>query len=170
MSIPIGLYQHFKGAYYRVMEVATHSETQEALVVYRALYGGKDVWVRPLSMFTETVERDGVVKPRFAYLDPQTEVLELALLNVKLGQESQFQVAFSEAEGIICGMQGYLSHKLQKSIENTSRYLLLVNWQTLEDHTIGFRQSAEYQQWKDLLHHFYQPFPTVEHFQAIQAV
>ncbi|MFT6991557.1 MAG: hypothetical protein ACJASL_003544 [Paraglaciecola sp.] len=59
------------------------------------------------------------------------------------------------------------NHELQKSIETKSRYLLLVKWQTLEDHTIGFRQSAEHQQWKVLLHHFYEPFPKVEHYQVV---
>jgi heme-degrading monooxygenase HmoA len=64
-------------------------------------------------------------------------------------------------------MPGYISHDLHKCIETDGRYLLLVKWQTLEDHTVGFRQSAEYQQWKNLLHHFYQPFPEVEHYQIV---
>lgn len=167
MSIASGLYQHFKGAYYQVIDVAKHSETEEALVVYRALYGEQGVWVRPLSMFIETIERDGVVKPRFAYLNPQTDVLELTVLNVKLGQESQFEVVFSQAEAIISNMQGYLSHSLQKCLESSSRYVLLVKWQTLEDHTVGFRQSASYQQWQDQLGHFYQMPPAVEYFQTV---
>lgn len=167
MAIAPGIYQHYKGPYYRVMDVARHSETEEELVIYRALYGEKGMWARPLSMFTETIELDGLTKPRFAYVDPQTEVLELAILNVKLGKETQFEVAFSVAEAIIQNMQGYISHSLQKCVDDQGRYVLLVNWETLEDHTVGFRQSAEYQQWKKLLHHFYQPFPTVEHFQAL---
>jgi hypothetical protein len=167
LSIPIGLYQHFKGAYYRVMDVAKHSETEEVLVVYRALYGEKNVWVRPLSMFSETVEREGLIKPRFSYLNPQTQVLELAILDVKPGQEKKFEEAFSEAKFIIKKMNGYISHDLQKCVENMSRYALLVNWQTLEDHEIGFRESGEYQEWKTLLHDFYEPFPTVQHFQKM---
>jgi hypothetical protein len=167
MAIKTGLYRHYKGPYYHVTEVAQHSETQEHLVVYRALYGDKGVWVRPLSMFTETVERDGVFKPRFAYIDPQTEVLELAILDVISGQENQFEVAFQEAKAIIIGSKGYISHDLQRCIESSNRYVLLVKWQTLEDHTICFRESAEYQQWKKLLHHFYQPFPVVEHFKCL---
>jgi len=167
MAIAPGIYQHYKGPYYRVMDVARHSETEEELVIYRALYGEKGMWARPLSMFTETIELDGLTKPRFAYVDPQTEVLELAILNVKLGKETQFEVAFSVAEAIIQNMQGYISHSLQKCVDDQGRYVLLVNWETLEDHTIGFRQSEEYQQWKKLLHHFYKPFPTVEHFQAL---
>lgn len=61
-------------------------------------------------------------------------------------------------------MQGYVSHQLQRCIENPGRYILLVNWDTLEDHIVGFRGSAEYQEWKTLLHHFYEPFPNVEHY------
>lgn len=76
--------------------------------------------------------------------------------------------AFVPASAIISSMPGYLSHELQRCIERPSRYLLLVRWETLEDHTVGFRGSPEYQQWKDLLHHFYDPFPTVEHFTRIE--
>lgn len=94
-------------------------------------------------------------------------ILEVAILDVKDGQEQQFEQAFSEASGIIASMRGYVSHQLQRCVEKQNRYILLVNWQTLEDHTIGFRQSPEYQDWKRLLHHFYNPFPTVEHYEAI---
>ncbi|MEQ1516047.1 MAG: antibiotic biosynthesis monooxygenase [Usitatibacteraceae bacterium] len=94
-------------------------------------------------------------------------ILEVASLDVRPGQEAAFESAFAEASRIIAGMHGYISHELQRCIETPNRYLLLVNWETLEDHTIGFRQSAEYQRWKALLHHFYDPFPTVEHYQRI---
>ena len=167
MTIKTGLYQHYKGPYYRVVDMAKHSETDEELVIYQALYGEKGMWARPRSMFIQTIEIDGVVKPRFDYIDPQTEVLELAILNVKLGHETRFEVAFSEAEAIIRRAHGYISHDLQKCIENKNRYILLVNWETIEDHTVGFRQSEEYQQWKKLLHRFYEPIPTVEHFQGL---
>jgi len=63
-----GIYQHYKGPQYKVFYVATHSETQEPLVIYQALYGEHGMWARPLSMFLETVEKDGQVIPRFAYL------------------------------------------------------------------------------------------------------
>lgn len=91
-------------------------------------------------------------------------ILEVAILNVIPGQETEFEAAFAEAQAIIASMPGYISHELQHCLENESRYLLLVKWETLEDHTIGFRQSAEYLEWRRLLHHFYDPFPTVEHF------
>ena len=61
-------------------------------------------------------------------------------------------------------MSGYVSHDIKRCIEKPSRYVLLVNWDQLEDHTVGFRESSEYQEWRRLLHHFYQPFPEVEHY------
>ena len=94
-------------------------------------------------------------------------ILEVAVLDVKPGQESAFETAFSEAQAIISSMHGYVSHQLQNCVEISSRYILLVNWETLEDHTEGFRGSSEYQQWRALLHHFYEPFPTVEHYRMI---
>lgn len=95
-------------------------------------------------------------------------ILEVAILNVKSGQEGAFEAAFSRAQRIISCMPGYVSHQLQASMEQTGRYLLLVNWEQLEDHTVGFRTSQQYQQWRELLHHFYEPFPDVEHYELIQ--
>jgi heme-degrading monooxygenase HmoA len=91
-------------------------------------------------------------------------ILEVAMLDVKPGQEEEFEVSFEKAQKIIYSMNGYISHQLQRCIENPGRYILLVNWQTLEDHTKGFRESDEYQQWRAMLHHLYDPFPTVEHY------
>ena len=68
MSITAGIYRHYKGNLYEVVDVATHSETEERLVVYRALYGERGLWVRPIAMFTETVVLDGETVPRFAKL------------------------------------------------------------------------------------------------------
>ena len=56
---------------------------------------------------------------------------------------------------------------LARSIESPNTYLLLVEWDHLDDHMIGFRQSTEYEKWRNLLHHFYEPFPVVEHYQAV---
>ena len=67
-SIKPGRYRHFKGKEYEVLGVARHSETGEELVVYRALYGGFGLWVRPVSMWNETVERDGKTFRRFTYI------------------------------------------------------------------------------------------------------
>ncbi|MGL5833389.1 MAG: antibiotic biosynthesis monooxygenase family protein [Waterburya sp.] len=94
-------------------------------------------------------------------------ILEVAILKVKPDMNQEFEIAFQEAASIIASMPGYISHDLQQCLEVENQYLLLVNWQTLEDHTVGFRQSAEYQTWKNLLHHFYDPFPTVDHYRKI---
>lgn len=68
MALKIGKYSHYKGNEYEVIGVARHSEDESELVVYRPLYGDQGLWVRPLDMFVETVEVDGVIKPRFEYL------------------------------------------------------------------------------------------------------
>jgi len=94
-------------------------------------------------------------------------ILEVAMLDVKPGQEQEFESTFGQAQKIIADMDGYISHQLQKCIEKNNRYILLVNWQTLEDHTVGFRGSVQYQQWRRLLHHFYAPFPEVEHYTSV---
>ena len=94
-------------------------------------------------------------------------ILEVAILDVKPGQEQKFEKTFAQAQRIISRMAGYVSHQLQKCIEHPNRYILLVNWQKLEDHTIGFRKSEEYQQRKALLYHYYEPFPAVEHYEIV---
>jgi heme-degrading monooxygenase HmoA len=95
-------------------------------------------------------------------------ILEAVMLNVIAGQEREFEAAFVTATPLITAIDGYLSHELHCCLEVPGKYLLLVRWRNLEDHTVGFRRSPEYQQWKQLLHHFYDPFPTVEHFEKIQ--
>ena len=95
-------------------------------------------------------------------------ILEMAMLQVKDGLAQDFEDAFKKASTIISSMSGYLWHELHRCIEAEGKYLLLVRWNKLEDHTIGFRGSQEYQEWKKLLHHFYEPFPTVEHFVLVE--
>ncbi len=95
-------------------------------------------------------------------------ILEMAMLQVKDGLAQDFEDAFKKASTIISSMSGYLWHELHRCIEAEGKYLLLVRWNKLEDHTIGFRGSQEYQEWKKLLHHFYEPFPTVEHFVQVE--
>lgn len=97
-------------------------------------------------------------------------VLESANLEVKPGQEDAFEIAFDKAKNIIASTPGFISLELQRCIEIRNRYLLLVQWRTLTDHTVGFRSSPEYQEWKQLLHHFYDPFPTVGHYEKRFAV
>ena len=94
-------------------------------------------------------------------------ILEHAVLDVVPGAEGEFEDAFSTARDIIAGMPGFLSLRLERCLENRSRYLLLVEWDRLEDHTEGFRGSDQYQQWRALLHRFYDPFPIVEHYEAV---
>ena len=95
-------------------------------------------------------------------------ILEVAILDVIQGQENEFQAAFAKASPIISSILGYVSHQLQRCLEKQNRYILLLNWASLEAHTVGFRGSEQYQEWRKLLHHFYDPFPTVEHYELIQ--
>jgi heme-degrading monooxygenase HmoA len=94
-------------------------------------------------------------------------ILEIATLDVKPGQEPGFEAAFAKAQTIIASMPGYLSHELQRCHETPNRYVLLVHWRTLEDHTVGFRGSSQFQEWRALLHHFYDPPPRVEHYRPV---
>ena len=94
-------------------------------------------------------------------------ILEVAVLNVRAGQNGEFEAAFRKAQAIIAAAPGHISHELLSCVEKENQYLLLVHWRALEDHTEGFRQSAEYAEWKRLLHHFYDPFPTVEHYVSV---
>ena len=92
---------------------------------------------------------------------------EVAILNIRSGKSTAFENAFAQAQPIISSIPGYVSHQLQRCLETPDKYLLLVEWRNLEDHTIGFRQSPRYNEWKQLLHHFYEPFPTVEHYEPV---
>ena len=94
-------------------------------------------------------------------------ILEVAILNVISGKHQEFERAFEEAQKIIAASEGYIGHQLKKCLEVDGQYILLVEWQTLEAHTIGFRGSAAYQKWRAMLHHFYDPFPTVNHYSTV---
>lgn len=94
-------------------------------------------------------------------------ILESALLHVTQGNAKQFENDFATASKLISSIPGYISHELHHCIENPIDYLLLVRWETLEDHTEGFRKSEAYEEWKKLLHHYYNPFPKVKHFTRI---
>lgn len=97
-------------------------------------------------------------------------ILEVALLDVRPGAEAEFETAFGKAQTIIASMPGYLGHSVSRCIEKPSRYILLVRWRRIEDHTEGFRDSPEYAQWRSLLHHFYEPFPQVEHYEKVSGL
>lgn len=94
-------------------------------------------------------------------------ILEAAILQVIPGKEIQFEQDFITAGQYISDIKGYNKHSLSRCIEQPGKYILLVEWETLEDHTIGFRQSTQYQEWKNLLHNYYDPFPVVEHFERV---
>lgn len=97
-------------------------------------------------------------------------ILEAVLLDWRVGDDDTvraFESAFRHASPLIVASPGYIRHALQRRIEAPGRYLLLVEWETVEAHTVGFRRSAAYQDWRRLLHPFYDPFPTVEHFQPV---
>ncbi|GLZ31591.1 antibiotic biosynthesis monooxygenase [Lentzea sp. NBRC 105346] len=94
-------------------------------------------------------------------------ILEVAPLDVVPGREDDFERAFAEARELISASPGFVDLELQRCVERPNRYLLLVRWETLEDHTVGFRQGPLYPKWRELLHHFYDPFPTVEHYRSL---
>ncbi len=94
-------------------------------------------------------------------------ILEHALLPVRAGAEDTFEAAFAEARRIISAAPGFVGLTLSRCLERPGTYLLLVEWDTLEHHTERFRRSADYDEWRRLLHHFYDPFPVVEHFERV---
>ena len=96
-------------------------------------------------------------------------ILEHALLPVKPGEEADFESAFTEAKAIIAAMPGFLRLTLSRCLEHPNTYLLLVEWDRLVDHTEGFRGSPQYQEWRRLLHSFYEPFPVVEHYEQVHS-
>lgn len=94
-------------------------------------------------------------------------ITEIAFLYTRKNESKFFEKKFEKAKKIVSKMKGYIDHELQKCIEEENKYILIVRWNTIEDHTEGFRKSVEYNEWKRMLHHFYDPFPVVEHYQKI---
>ena len=94
-------------------------------------------------------------------------ILEHAILFVKQGKEKEFESDFKKAIQYISVCKGYYGITLQRCIEQSNKYLLLVKWEKLEDHTVGFHESEGYLNWKELLHHYYEANPIVQHFNAI---
>lgn len=94
-------------------------------------------------------------------------ITETALLTIRHGQSAAFEEAFIQAQPIIEVARGYIQHELLHCLEDDDKYLLTVRWNTIEDHTEGFRQSAGYKEWEKLLHHFYDPSPVIEHYKRI---
>lgn len=95
-------------------------------------------------------------------------VLETAVLDVRPGKSADFEEAFAKAQLLVAQIPGYQRHELRRCLEKDDRYLLLIWWDTLESHTVGFRGSPQYEEWRRLLHHYYDPFPTVEHYERVE--
>jgi heme-degrading monooxygenase HmoA len=94
-------------------------------------------------------------------------IREHAVLPVLPGREAAFEAALQEALPLISSSPGFRSLSVSRGVETAHHYLLLVEWESLEAHTEGFRQSAVYERWRGLLHHFYDPFPDVQHFEDV---
>ncbi len=94
-------------------------------------------------------------------------VLEVALLDVPFEKGDAYEEAFREAQQHIAATPGYIRHELRRRTEAPGRYVLLVWWDSVESHMQGFRESERYGPWRELLHPFYEPFPTVEHFVGV---
>ncbi|SEQ05268.1 Heme-degrading monooxygenase HmoA [Faunimonas pinastri] len=93
-----------------------------------------------------------------------SNILEHAILEVRPGQIAEFETALAQAIPLIAATPGFLGISVRPCVERPSRYLLLVRWETVAAHEVGFRQSDRYERWKELLHRFYDPAPTVEHY------
>jgi len=91
-------------------------------------------------------------------------ILEHALLQVRVGEEAAFEAAIAEAKPLIAASPGFLCIEVRPATEKPGLYLLLVRWESVADHRDGFRKSARYEQWRALLHRFYDPMPSVEYF------
>jgi heme-degrading monooxygenase HmoA len=94
-------------------------------------------------------------------------VTEHAELPVIAGREDEFEAAFAKAKALIAASPGFGGLTLSRGIERPGVYLLLVEWETVDAHQVGFRGSSAYEEWRALLHHFYDPFPVVEHFERV---
>ena len=94
-------------------------------------------------------------------------ILEIVKWDIKPNLEREFEEAFMNAQKLLASAQGYLSHQFQKCIEQPSRYILLVKWEKLEDHTIGFQESELYQEYRSMISQYYKPGTTVEHFELV---
>ena len=94
-------------------------------------------------------------------------ILEAAMLQVKAGEERAFEAAMVKAAPVIAGAAGYLSHELRRCVETPGRYLLLVRWETLEAHTVGFRGSAAFGEWRAMIGPYFAGAPVVEHYEDV---
>jgi heme-degrading monooxygenase HmoA len=94
-------------------------------------------------------------------------ILEIATIDIKQGTNADFEKNLGKAQHVISKSKGYIGHQFQKCIEQDNRYILLIKWQTLEDHTKGFRESDLFQQWRALIGPFFEAPPFVQHYTPI---
>jgi heme-degrading monooxygenase HmoA len=94
-------------------------------------------------------------------------ILEFAQITIHPGSEAKFEAVFAAAIKVLGSSKGYLSHELRRSVETPNRYALMVQWQTLEDHTVGFRGSPAFTEWRAHIGPFLEAPPVVEHFEAV---
>ncbi|MFM2362823.1 MAG: hypothetical protein RLZZ316_1725 [Bacteroidota bacterium] len=92
-------------------------------------------------------------------------ILELATIEIKAGTNVAFEAALEKAQAVISQSKGYIGHQFQKCIEQDNKYVLLIRWQTLEDHTIGFRASELFKEWRALIGTYFETPPFVQHYE-----
>ncbi len=91
-------------------------------------------------------------------------IIEHALLRVREGQATEFEAAIVKARPLIAASPGFQGIEVRPAIEEPNLYLLIVRWDDVASHRDGFRTSDRYQNWRDLLHHFYEPMPAIAYF------
>jgi heme-degrading monooxygenase HmoA len=94
-------------------------------------------------------------------------ILEMATFTVHAGQQPAFEAAFEKAQRLLGGLDGYLSHELQRSVERDAHYALLIEWRALEDRSRGFHRTNESARWRELLLDFLADGPQIEYFRAV---
>lgn len=92
-------------------------------------------------------------------------ILEVASITIKAGESAAFETAFHQAAKVISQARGYISHEIQRSVDTADHYLLLVKWQTLDDHMVGFRESPLFIEWRQLIGPYFGAAPVVEHYE-----
>ena len=97
-------------------------------------------------------------------------ILERAVIHILPGQEESFETAMAQARTVISGAPGFRSLRILRGVERRRDYLLLVEWDTLEDHNVGFRQSQLFHQWRGLIGRYLDGEPNIEHFEPVEAL
>jgi len=94
-------------------------------------------------------------------------IVELATIDIKQGTNADFEAALEKAQHVISKSNGYIGHQFQKCVEQDNRYVLLIRWKTLEDHTKGFRESELFKEWRALIGPYFETAPMVQHYTPI---